>query len=130
MFCTKLFGSNATIPPPYLRSLDQHRRIAERPSRDLLSDLESRLRSCGQPLLCSFDEDSLRSLLGHVVPAFFDLVAEHGYLPERISLTPVHQLPLQAEMGYLLAQIGETDTDDDHGFSFQDKELFTFPDNQ
>ncbi|KAH8902520.1 hypothetical protein BR93DRAFT_246362 [Coniochaeta sp. PMI_546] len=77
----KLFGNSVPIPPPYLPSLEQYRRIAGRPPAELLSALQTRILTSGQPIPFFVDENSLRFCLRLVVPTLFDLVGEHGLLP-------------------------------------------------
>jgi hypothetical protein len=108
----KLFGNSVPIPPPYLPSLAQYRRIAGRPSPGLLSALETRILTSGLPLPFFVDENSLRFCLRLVVPALFDLVGEHGLLPG--DTTPMPGPLPQAVADHSEQQIRETGTVDHH----------------
>lgn len=71
---TKLFGDSVPIPPPYLPSLEQYRRIAETPSPELVSALQDEVHVSGHRV----EESLLRFCLGVVLPKFFNLVSEQG----------------------------------------------------
>lgn len=119
-----LFGNSVPIPPPYVPSLDQYRRVASRPPPELLSALHARILTSGQPMPFFVDEKSLRFCLGLVVPTLFDLVSEQGFLPGSSTSMSVPQLLPPAVTAYPENEPGETVADGNDGFDNEEEDIF------
>jgi hypothetical protein len=91
---TILFGKDVPTPPPYLPSLDQYRRIAERPPLELVRATVTRLLNSGHCFPFYVDENSVGLCLGIVIPTLFDFVSENGLLLENNGLPPPQEEPL------------------------------------
>jgi hypothetical protein len=111
-----LFGNNVSIPPAYLPSVNQYRRIAANPSPALLSALQTKLLTSNHTVPFQVNEDSVRFCLGHVLPAFLDSVGELEYLSGTVTLQPVPQTHPQVAGDQ--TQLDVQPVDEEHLFEF------------
>ena len=124
----KLFGNNVPVPPPYLPSLDQYRRIAATPPQELLSALEVRILTSGGTIPFHIDPDFLRVCLRLLVPNFFDLVSEHGLLPGIPAALPSPQQFVLPEVFYHEGDMGGQAAHHDHDSHDDTERLLTLAD--
>ncbi|KAB5523076.1 hypothetical protein GE09DRAFT_1153811 [Coniochaeta sp. 2T2.1] len=125
---SKLFGDNVPVPPPYLPSLDQYRRIATTPPQELLSALEIRILNSGQTVPFHVEQNSLRVCLGLLVPALFDLVSEHGLLPSSSAPMPIPQQFPQPTMFFSEGNLDGLAPQHDHDFHDEAERLLALAD--